>query len=346
MRALPVLAFLGASSLCVILWRMDHGVPVLAGEVEAVLANVASPEAGALVQLKVDRFQPVLAGEPIAMVQSVRPEVLSNQLAAVRANIELLKASMDPVVGRYRAGLDYERLRLDGMQQQVELAAARARLFYEESQLERTQELFRQNTNILSQDQLDIATRDRDSLRDEVRQREQLVAAYAAMASRLGLPRELIQVDPELDPLRAAIAVEEQQLKVVEAEMGPLVLRAPISGMVSQVYRRIGETVVAGEPIVTIAATTSERILAYVRQPVAQEPRVGMEVEVRTRTRPRQVGLGRVTHVGSKMEMFTAPLRVRGFDQSQERGLPFHVSLPKGLSVHPGELVDLAFVGR
>ena len=343
MRALPVIAFFLACFAAAALWVRNVGVPTIVGEVESVVANVTSPEAGALVQLKVDLFQPVIAGEPIAIVQSGRPEVFSNTLALIRAEIELLKVTMDPVVGRFRTGLDYERIRLDGMLQRVELAAARARLQYAESSLQQTESLFQQDTNIVSRNDYDIAVRDRDELRAEVEGKTQLVAAYEESASRIGLPTEFTRPDPESYPLRAAIAAEEQRLRLTEAELGPVVLRAPINGLVSKVYRRIGENVVAGEPIVTISALSSERILAYVRQPVGTEPKVGMAIEIRTRTTPKQVATGKVLQVGSKMELFAAPLRVRGFDRSQERGLPFLVSLPSGLTVHPGELVDLVF---
>jgi multidrug resistance efflux pump len=341
MRVLPVVTFGMAALLAASLWVRNVGVPTIVGEVESVAANVASPEAGSLMQLKVDLFQPVIAGEPIALVQSARPEVLSNTLALVRAEIELLKQSMDPVVGRFRASLDYERIRLDGMLQRVELASARAHLTYAEGEYARTQELFKHDTNIVSGDDLDIALRDRDMLRAEVEEKSRLVAAYEDSAQRLALPKEMVQPDPGVQPLRAAIAVEEQKLRLAESQLGPVTLRSPINGLVSKVYRRIGENVVAGEPIVTITALNPERILAYIRQPLTLEPKVGMDVEIRTRTLHRQVAVGKILQVGNKMEPFSAPLRVRGFDQAMERGLPFLVSRPPGLVVHPSELVDL-----
>ena len=72
-------------------------------------------------------------------------------------------------------------------------------------------------------------------------------------------------------------------------------------------------------------------------------PKVGDEVQVRTRGPARKTATGRVLQVGSQMQLVTSPLRIRGYDASQERGLPFLVDLPSGLSVYPGELVDLMF---
>lgn len=114
-----------------------------------------------------------------------------------------------------------------------------------------------------------------------------------------------------------------------------------MDGVVSAVYRRPGENVRAGEAILAISSERPERIIGFIRQPLSFEPRVGDPVEVRTRGQQRQVGMGEVLKIGARLELFTQPLRVRGFDSSQERGLPVLVSLPPGLRVHPGELVDL-----
>jgi hypothetical protein len=43
------------------------------------------------------------------------------------------------------------------------------------------------------------------------------------------------------------------------------------------------------------------------------------------------------------MALVTAPMRLRGYSTAMERGLPVLMSLPPGLEVHPGELVDLMF---
>jgi multidrug resistance efflux pump len=44
----------------------------------------------------------------------------------------------------------------------------------------------------------------------------------------------------------AAIAVQEAKLRLTEAELGPLLLRAPLDGVVAAIYHRSGEAVIAG----------------------------------------------------------------------------------------------------
>ena len=84
-----------------------------------------------------------------------------------------------------------------------------------------------------------------------------------------------------------------------------------------------------------------EFINYQLRQPISFEPKAGDVVLVRSRGNRRQVAEARVVKVGARLELFTQPLRVRGFDSSQERGLPVLIDLPDGLTLYPGELVDL-----
>ena len=114
-----------------------------------------------------------------------------------------------------------------------------------------------------------------------------------------------------------------------------------MDGMVVKIYHRSGETIVAGDPIITLTAPRPQRIIGYLRQPLPFEPKVGDAVKIYTRRPHRQVATTKILQVGAQMELVTAPMRLRGFSTAMERGLPVLLSLPPGLEVHPGELVDL-----
>jgi len=53
------------------------------------------------------------------------------------------------------------------------------------------------------------------------------------------------------------------------------------------------------------------------------------------------VATAKILQVGVQMELVSAPLRLRGYSTTMERGLPILLNLPAGMEVHPGELVDL-----
>src|SRR5436190_19670473 len=101
-------------------------------------------------------------------------------------------------------------------------------------------------------------------------------------------------------PLIAAIAVQEAKLRQMEAELSPIILRAPMDGTVTMIYCRAGEAVTAGQPIASIATLNPVRIVGYMRPPILQEPAAGMKVQVRTRGLRREVGMARVGPVGRK----------------------------------------------
>jgi hypothetical protein len=125
---------------------------------------------------------------------------------------------------------------------------------------------------------------------------------------------------------------------------------------VSAIYRRAGENIVAGEPILMITASQPERIVGYLLPPMAIEPKVGMTVTVRARSFRREAASAKITQVGSFMDLVppvlvgpvntrVTGLNNRGLDTNSrllDVGLPVAVSLPTGLRLRPGELVDLA----
>jgi len=67
-------------------------------------------------------------------------------------------------------------------------------------------------------------------------------------------------------------------------------------------------------------------------------------VEIRSRNAKRAVGKAHITQVGPRVELFNAPLRVRGMGAAQERGLPILMDVPNGMNLRPGELVDIFFM--
>lgn len=331
-KFVPGLTFVGVLGITVWLWGKNLANPVVMGQAESLLAEVASPTPGRISQLNVTLFQEVKAGDVIAVVDATEPLVLSNTIAVIRAEMGLIRAE---------AGLDngdkvrLADFRLSWMIRRAELAAAQAQLTYARTALERATALA--VAKIDTTDARDIAQRDFDQLTLQVEQMRLAVDA----AERSWRTLDAASAADEAPATIAALAVAEQNLKLAEAQLRPIVLRAPISGRVSKVDKMAGATVVEGIPIVTIASTTPNRIIGYLSQPLRIEPRVGMRAEVRSRGLVRKVGEARVTNIGPRIELFDAPLRVRGMGVAQERGLPIVVSIPPDMLIRPGELVDI-----
>jgi multidrug resistance efflux pump len=343
-RLLPALVF--GATLCAIafLWKDHVAAPTLVGQAEPVLAHVSSYKPGVLAELTVARFQKVKAGDLVGQVILTDPKILASALAVIQAEIDLLRADMKPIAAQQRTAMDYDQLRLDWMKERTQLAGARVNLQLAETEFHRTEELFKDK--IVSQRLFEQAKAAQERLQQEVEELTKLVAEGELSFKTLQLSNSVEISKVTLDPLRAAIAVQESKLRLTEAELSPLALKAPMDGIVSAIYHRSGEAVTAGESIVSIATLTPVRIVGYLRSPILDEPKAGMQVQVRTRGPRREAGLAQIVEVGTQLESLPVallgPMKLAG----TELGLPIDVSLPANLKIRPGELVDITFLSK
>jgi multidrug resistance efflux pump len=360
-RVLPRLVFAAGALVCAWIWSQHVAAPSFVGEAESVRAVVACLKAGTVTHLNVERFATVRANEVIGEVLVASPKYLESTLGVIKAEAQILRMQLDPVASQQRAVVDYERLRLDVLDQKVSLATAQAQLRYAESECNRLTALESGSQPVVSKDLVEKALRDRDGLRAEVENRARLVEDLSARVASIRINRPATDKSELSDSWRAALDLQEQRLQQALAEFGPLPLTAPIDGMVSTVYRRSGENVAAGEPILTIAATRSASINAHALPPFLEPPKVGMKVEVRSRSGRREAGIGEITRVAGYLDLATTaisgPAGFRGgaFAEQQHLlqgtannggvaptpGLPLSVSIPPGMQLLPGELVDL-----
>ncbi|HXT41872.1 MAG TPA: hypothetical protein VN887_17825 [Candidatus Angelobacter sp.] len=349
LQRIPIIVFALAAVAIFIMWTQNLAPTTFTGEVESIQENVASWLPGQLADLRVELFQTVRAGDVVARVITTDPKVLESSLAVIRAEVELLKTEMAPILNQHRDAVNYEQLRLSWLVQRVDLASARVRLEFANSELERVKRLY--DEKIVAQGApigggrsdfgYDVALRDRDALRTEVDERQKLVSEMELKLRDLKLPQHWENAQTNSPAISAAIAVQDEKLRLTEAQLTPLTLKAPMDGTVNKVYRRNGETIVSGEPIFSISSPRSQHIIGYLRQPLAFEPKVGDLVRVYARRPHRTAATAKVLQVGAQMELLTAPLRLRGSVPAMDRGLPVLLDLPVGLNVRPGELVDL-----
>ncbi|HNQ88772.1 MAG TPA: HlyD family efflux transporter periplasmic adaptor subunit [Verrucomicrobiota bacterium] len=361
-RGVPALVVGAAMVTCAWIWTHHVAPATVVGEVEVIRADITSHLPGTLAMLGVAQFQTVKAGDLVARVLTADPKLLESSLAVIKAEVELLRAGTDPVLNKERNLLDFERVRLDLIDQRVLLAGDQIRLRYAESELARVAALYREGsvTNVASRAELEIAQRDRDALEREIQERERQVEVIEANLRALPASNLTNALGTDPETLRAAIDLQEKSLRLTEAELAPLDLRSPVEGTVSMVYRHQGESVVAGEPIVTIVGSQSDRILGFVLPPASIEPAVGMSVEVRTRNGPRRVAQSTITHVGRYMDLVPATLLLpassqmlglssrtidnNNANQFVQVGIPFALKTPSSLALRPGERVDLTLV--
>ena len=357
-QAFPYIAFAVVVGLTAWLWRGYVGPASWVGEVESVRGVVSSIGPGRLAQVQVDALQRVTAGQVLARVITVEPRILEAQISLSKARIDLIRAGTDSDLRKQNSRVNLESLRLDWMSKRVDWLSAKARSAYRQLELGRLEKLRTGVANggsasplpVLSQNDLDISRRDAAIEEAAVVELEQLVAQIGTSIQQLSASR---LEGHDSSAISAAIEVESKNLDLLESQMMPVDLLAPFDGVVSVVHRWSGETIQAGEPILTVSQEKPSRVVAFIRQPIQVQAQPGMKVEVRARGGKREMGIGEVLRVGSQLEPIASSLlpRTSGMPSSgssggsiTENGLPVLVSLPANLRLYPGEVVDLRVV--
>ncbi|MGH7955385.1 MAG: HlyD family secretion protein [Opitutaceae bacterium] len=334
LQYLPVVIFAAGLAGAALLWTQWVAPPTLVGEAEAIRTELRAGQGGMLVELNTDMLQPVTAGQTLGRVVLTEPKVLAASLAVIRAEIEVLRTTTD---------MNFERLRLDWMSKRVELVALQSELHQAEATLARVTALHR--IKLVTDEQFDQAKNARDAVEAQLTAHAELIKRLEPGLQTLETPGNRSMPAAAAEGLHAAINQKEAQLRLIEAQLSPLPLIAPIDGVVTLLYRRSGEHVTSGEPVLQISSTRAERIIGFLRQPIPLEPQPGMEVEVRTRTYLRRIGRARVVQVGQLLEPISptllAAMRLPVTAFPTDVGLRVHVTPPQGLTLRPGEQVDL-----
>jgi len=340
-RFLPVIVF--ASTLVGIsyLWREHVMPPSLIGQVEPIHADVRTRDAGLLTNLYVKRFQSVRAGDLIASVVVTDTRRMSAELQLLDSQIAIAKVEMNTIVDRERLAFDYQNLQNEFMREQTQLETAKA-------QLPRAQFDVLLSSNLLHEKVLSEFDYHRyqgsyDALKAQI---EQLTANLKQIQTKLQNSKAIEELGSNSDTAKMIgprlTSLKAQQEKVEALLKEPLILRAPMDGIVSNIYRQEGESVLADEPIVTISANMGDRIVGYLRPPYFLEPKPGMRVYVRIRNGERREGEGRIIGIGGGFEVITNTAFIRA-NIPHEMGLPLAITVPPALrsELRPGEMVDI-----
>ena len=350
-RWLPAVVLVLVILAIAFVWRRVARPTSFVGIVETVYTTVTTPDAGVLTNISINPLQEVLAGDVVAEVVTTDPRTVSTRLAVLRGRMQLTEMELDPVLSRQRNALDYERLMVDCAKIKDDLATAKAMLEGARSKFKLEEGLKAQG--ISSKETYEDAMAQKNALEASVAEKEKIVALTEKSLERLSYMADSFVPGGENDPLRAALGVEEEKMKLFQAKMRPLELQSPIDGIVTLLHKRPGEQVLPGDPIVTITARKPERILGYLPQAFPINPTVGMKVEVTTRSplsfwRIRSVATitGVSPHLETITNLLVRPI-VPGLSMDQQLpvlGRVISISLPTDLKLLPGQPLDITLL--
>lgn len=340
-RFLPMVVFLCTMAGIAHLWRHFVSPPTLIGQVEPLLTQVRTRDAGTISNLFVSRFQAVRAGDVIAAVLVTDLRRFDTELQTLRGEISVAQLELSTLVDRERLAFNYQDLQNEYMRRQTELQIARAELPHAEFDVNLSSNLLREK--VVSEFDYRRYLSIHDSLKAQI---QHLTEDVDQIQAKLEQSKVIGDLGAKPETARAIGArlssLREQLARLISLGNEPLLLRAPIDGIVTSVFHHAGEAVMAGESVVSISAPYGERIVGYLHQPYWIQPKAGMTVHIRTRSGRRLEAESQISGVGASFEVITNAAFIRP-NAPHELGLPLAFTIPPSLraELRPGEIVDV-----
>lgn len=333
---LPVLVFSLGVVIVVLCWQQIGTATGVAGVGEGVRTSVSTPFPARVQQMLVQPYQVVNLGDPVAVIVPNDPRV---DIDLLQTELAVASLQLQPTIAEDNA-MNFEQIRVDLLRTKAELAIAKVNLERFENQVRRNTPLFKEQ--LVSEDIYDLSVKTRDMYAVEVLEKSN---AVAQIEKRLG---ELETLGlPQTAGTNSFLTLTLARLRALQnsatTNWGPIILRAPITGMITSIMRQEGENVIAGEPLVGIGSLESHRVVGYLRQPYGAMPDVGDDVVMTTRERQPRKFTGQVTEIGAHVEIITNALAYIRPGSLVDAGLPVIVRPQQGVRLRPGEIVDLSF---
>ena len=331
-KYVPLLVFLGTA---VLIWQFWANLPPstgVRGIGEGAVSLLASPADGYMQDVAVGNRGRIEAGNAIVTIVPFDPRA---RMDLFQAQLQISRLTMEPSLVD-RNAVNYEQLRFDALRLKSQLEMARQNLQYAETMLPRHEALLKER--LISQDIYDTTLKNRNFYRAEVQETGKALKQIEERIEQLRPIAESAVGGTNL--MQTMLPQLEHQMSAVETNWNPITLTAPISGEVSLI-RQEREFVRVGEPILTINSDRSDKIVAYLKQPIPFEPEVGMQVEVVTRGRKPLRFVTEVAQIGARVEVITNAIAYLPAGAVVDSGLPVILPVPPDIQVRPGEVVDV-----
>lgn len=357
-RFLPLLVWGAAVALVIVLVQRQRVYVDAVGIAEAKTTYVAPLFDGTVQSLAVDMLDTVAEGQVVAMMDDT---LIRSELHVAEAELDRVRALLDAESARFAQEQQMNETSAQDDLRRFQLNEEQARLNHldrviqhetDKVDLERLGVQLRRQEEMMKQHLLDEAAYDESRLAYEalktkidkdvkaIALAEQNIAAAASRSeTRTGEEPVPAPTDAVLRSLQADIAAQQAIVAEVQERRQALTLKSPVAGQVALITRRPGESMLAGDPILTIVGAGANRVTAFVDERAAMALNVGDTVELHSRTHPSTVARGKILKIGSYIEPF--PERLQMSPVLIQHGFQVLVGeLPENV-YRPGETLDL-----
>lgn len=143
--------------------------------------------------------------------------------------------------------------------------------------------------------------------------------------------------------LRRRCQLVQSQLAAAMKSASTLDTYSPIDGQIDDTFTRSLQSIVMGEPVMSVIPSRGTYAVGYARELSVLRPFVGMQVVLRSPTDPTHRFESTVESVGPKIE--SIPARQRANSRIEEWGRPVRIPVPKEMAIQPGSVLEIIFVG-
>ena len=288
------------------------------GYVEGEFVYVASPYAGALETLSVQRGAQVKKGDPLFALDSA---VEKAALDEAKRKVDQARANLDDAKkGRRQTELDAI---------EAQLKEARAALVFSEADFERKEQLFKSGSN--ARDDYDRAR----STRDQGRQRVAQLEADLKTAQLGARTDQVIAAEANVRATEAALTKAEWDFSQKRQS-------APQDALVFDTLYREGEWIAAGRPAVVLLPPPNIKVRAFVSETRVGSIHPGDPMRV-TIDGVGESFPGKVSYISPQAE-YTPPVI---YSRETRSKLVFmieaHFASDIAAKMHPGQPVDVTF---
>ncbi len=251
---------------------------------------------------------------------------------------------------KLRVTWELEQRRVERLQMVALIKEDLATLKGIQASLDLLEGLGQRQSGLVSQSQMGDLRQQRDVLTTRINENKEVLreidTQFKDAESRLAEFPNLQSADADslLAPIQEAIRVEEARMETINVQIESLVIRSPVDGVISAIYRWPGQRIAAGDLICSLFPEDAKYVVSYVRDQQQIKLYKGMKVGLRLRVPGSREYPSSVETVGPR----AAPVPPRHLrDQAiLEWATPVKIPIPPELdnqNLEPGQLLQVIF---
>ncbi|MCD6393743.1 MAG: HlyD family efflux transporter periplasmic adaptor subunit [Planctomycetes bacterium] len=368
LHIVPILVWLAALACVVQLFSLQSRRFEVLGIAQGRMRQVQATVTGRLVDVKVELFEEVQAGQVLAVLDTLtetehlQPEIAAKK-AVYEAEIQRLEADLNSAhdlftlqAAQRQTELSDRYLQLSTEVQKAHTVVLELKAVQEPDRIKLAEMELKVKSfmvqNLIEQDNAAVYNYKMlqlqyDALAKKIEENDKLLAKSEEDLRKAEDQREAFakqqppdaSLDRTLEPIRRAIVVQQKRIAELSVEREPVILRVPFAGLVSEIVHRAGEVILPGDAVLTISENKPREIAAWVSESQANVIQKDMRVRLVKNSEPPQIANSQVVYLGPNVEL--VPQRLWDSPDTPKWGRRMLIGIHADMKLLPGEVVGI-----